>query len=157
MSGGVLGYPKFDIDEIARKVRDNAQSPLHHAFASHLEKVSLALEKLDKALDADISIDEADEEIRHIITPAIELDAATNLAYQALYALQDVLERDKPDFAEVGKRYGFIDLISKYQALVAECKEKNLPYPDKKLRTPVSDAEIRALIAECEKSIEIGF
>jgi hypothetical protein len=54
MSGGSLEYACHEMAEIGRRVSARAQTPLHRAFATHLDLVATALHDLEWMLSGDI-------------------------------------------------------------------------------------------------------
>lgn len=55
MSGGSLDYAYDKMNDIANQVKRRAETPLHRAFAKHLEKVATALRDLEWVLSCDYS------------------------------------------------------------------------------------------------------
>jgi len=55
MSGGSLNYSYGAVEEAARELRQRAQTPLHRAFATHLDKVAKALHDTEWVLSYDYS------------------------------------------------------------------------------------------------------
>lgn len=76
MSGGSLDYVFSRVDNAADVVLARADNPLHHAFASHLKKVSLALHDLEWVWSGDFGKGQEEAAIRAIVSPTdILLDA----------------------------------------------------------------------------------
>lgn len=78
MSGGTIKPSHFLLHDMAESVRENSDSPWHHIFAAHLEKVAEAVRALDRELSGDIGPQEANSAIHAC------LNDADLLAYQDL-------------------------------------------------------------------------
>lgn len=78
MPGGTIKPSHFLLHDMAESIRDNSDSPWHHIFAAHLEKVADAVRALDRELSGDTGPQEANLEIHAC------LNDADLLAYQAL-------------------------------------------------------------------------
>jgi hypothetical protein len=91
MSGGSLNYVYSSVDSAARDVKFRAETPLHHAFATHLLKVAKALHDLEWVWSGDYGPGDEVEAIRAVLGEGAELEAATERAEKALADLKSVL------------------------------------------------------------------
>jgi hypothetical protein len=92
MSGGSLDYAYIRVEDTARDVCIRAKTPLQRAFGAHLLKVAKALHDLEWVMSDDYGPGDEVEAIRACITPAMELEAATEHARAALAELQSVID-----------------------------------------------------------------
>ena len=76
MSGGSLDYVSGRLDDAIESIRARRPSSLHVAFATHLADVSEALHALEWELSGDTGTGDADEAIRKVVAPAMEMEAA---------------------------------------------------------------------------------
>jgi hypothetical protein len=75
MSGGSLNYVFSQVDDAAHEIRRNAETPLHHAFADHLVKVSKALHDIEWLFSGDYGDGREVEAIREVVSPEAELQS----------------------------------------------------------------------------------
>lgn len=68
MSGDTINPKHYAIVEMAESIRSNTNSPLHLAFADHLEKVAHAVHALDLELSQDTGPGDASDAIRSCLT-----------------------------------------------------------------------------------------
>ena len=98
MSGGSYDYAYSKIESLADDVERWARDPqtkgrnLRLAFARHLRKVAKAAYELEWADSGDTGWPDPVEHIRAVISPADEIQAATDNAKAALVALQEAIE-----------------------------------------------------------------
>jgi len=79
------------VENAAIAVRRHAETPLHHAFATHLHKVSGALRTLEKVFEGDIGEGAETYELEAILSPRDVLTEATAEAHKALADLHGAL------------------------------------------------------------------
>lgn len=91
MSGGSLNYIYRSMDSAAFDVESRAETPLHHAFASHLRKVAKALHDLEWVWSSDYGPGDEVEAIRAVLGEGAEIEAATERAEKALADLTSAL------------------------------------------------------------------
>jgi hypothetical protein len=91
MSGGSLDYACHEMAEIGRRVSARAQTPLHRAFATHLEAVALALHDLEWMLSGDIGEGAEVDAIKACIGANAEFQQLIVEARQAGEALANAL------------------------------------------------------------------
>lgn len=91
MSGGSLNYVYSIVESAARDVKFRAETPLHHAFATHLLKVAKALHDLEWVWSSDYGPGDEVEAIRAVLGEGAELEAATERAERALADLKSIL------------------------------------------------------------------
>ena len=92
MSGGSLDYVYRQVEEAAHGVTSLAQTPLHRAFAAHLELVARALHDLEWVMSCDYAPGGEIEAIRAVVTPAVELEYARANAVKARDELNALLK-----------------------------------------------------------------
>jgi len=85
MSGGTITPSHFTLHDMAETIRSNSDSPFHHIFAAHLEKVAAAVRELDLELSSDTGPGDATRSIQAC------LNDADLLAYQELTRYGDKL------------------------------------------------------------------
>ena len=93
MSGGSLDYACWKVDEISRNVRERAQTPLHRAFAKHLEACGRALHELEWMLSGDISEGDEIAAIRAVLPKGAALKSVIEEARKARKDLEEELAR----------------------------------------------------------------
>lgn len=91
MSGGSMDYLCWKVEEIARQIADKATSPLHKAFATHLELVAKALHDLEWVWDCDKAPGDEVEAIMAVVSRADVLSEAVKSAEQARKDLEAAL------------------------------------------------------------------
>lgn len=97
MSGGSLDYMYSRVQDAADTIRArNPDSPLHQAFADHLDLVWRALHDCEWVMSCDYAEGEDEEAIRAVLAPGAELEAATRQAEKAADILRGVLGRVSP-------------------------------------------------------------
>lgn len=93
MSGGSLNYVYSQVEDAAITVCTRSKTPLQRAFGIHLYKIARALHDLEWVMSGDYGPGDEDAAIRACITPAMELEAATEHARNAMAELSEVIER----------------------------------------------------------------
>jgi hypothetical protein len=91
MSGGSLDYASSRIEDLASAVRGRATTPLHRAFATHLDKVALAAHDLEWMLSGDTSPGDEVAAIEACLQPGAVLAQVMAEAEVVLAALRDEL------------------------------------------------------------------
>jgi hypothetical protein len=95
MSGGSLNYAYSRVEEAAREVAMQAESPLHRAFAAHLTKVASALHALEWVWSGDSGPGDEVAAIQTCLSEGACLDAAIERAVEAMNELRAELDRAK--------------------------------------------------------------
>lgn len=91
MSGGSLDYACDKVRDAAEAVRRRAETPLHRAFAKHLEKVSDALHDLEWVLSGDKCEGDEIAVINACLPKGAVLKTCTDEAWEALANLRTAL------------------------------------------------------------------
>jgi hypothetical protein len=92
MSGGSLDYACYKVEEIAGQVASRAETPLHRAFAEHLQLVAGALHDLEWVWSCDYGPGREVEAISAVVSRADVLAAATQRAIKARDELSALLK-----------------------------------------------------------------
>jgi hypothetical protein len=122
MSGGSLDYAFSAVDSAVHEIRSRSSSPLHLAFARHLDEVSKALRALEWEFSCDIGAGEADDHIRAVLSEGAELEESILRADEAKKSLEAAIRtvsaaqaiqqfsRDAPEaFDDLDEVLGIID------------------------------------------------
>ena len=96
MSGGALDYVYSSVEDAAVEIGRNA-SPLHYAFAHHLNKVVKALHDIEWVMSGDYEPGDEIESMRAVLNDSDELLAAIELAEKSLENLQTAIKKAKDD------------------------------------------------------------
>ena len=91
MSGGSLDYAYCKVEDIASSILSRAETPLHKAFAKHLQMVASALHDLEWVWSGDCSPGDEEKSIRKIITRTDELKSATEDARKLIKILSNLI------------------------------------------------------------------
>jgi hypothetical protein len=95
MSGGSLDYAHQRLDDIIAAVERRAKTPLHRAFAKHLDKVSKALHDLEWIYSDNYGDGDEVAAIKACISPSALLDETIRAAEQAVVDLQAAIAEAK--------------------------------------------------------------
>ena len=93
MSGGSLDYAYEKVNNAVDAIRRHAETPLHYAFAKHLEKVSAALHDLEWTLSGDYGEGREIPAIEACISPTAVLEHCTGEAKLAIANLEVALAK----------------------------------------------------------------
>ena len=96
MSGGALDYVYSRVKDAAGEIGSNT-SPLHRAFALHLNKVAKALHAIEWVMSGDYEPGDEIESMRAVLDDSDELLAAIELAEKSLENLQTAIKVAKDD------------------------------------------------------------
>lgn len=96
MSGGSLDYVSYKVENAMSTIAINGPGsddpPLYMAFVKHLQLVTNALHEIEWVLSCDNSPGKELSAMRKVITPAMELTSATEIAKEALAWLTKTIE-----------------------------------------------------------------
>jgi len=93
MSGGSLDYVYVQVQDAADAIKGRAQTPLHRAFAKHLEKVSAALYALEWMLSGDTGEGSEVAAIEACLSRTAELEQCVKEAEWAAACLEVALAK----------------------------------------------------------------
>ncbi len=92
MSGGSYDYAYARVEEMAAKLKEQ-KDPLRIAFGRHLEAVAKAMHDVEWVDSCDYEKGDDVEAIERVVTPALQLDAATSEAEKTQERLEAALVR----------------------------------------------------------------
>jgi hypothetical protein len=105
MSGGSLDYAYAHVSDAASAIRTRrANSPLHMAFAAHLDLVAQALRDLEWVLSGDTVAGGEVGAIRAVVSHSEEIGAAIRQAERAQTALASAIDSARRAIEERGEK-----------------------------------------------------